>query len=68
VRNWDNTIATIPTYAPINDSFKNWRGMQESQGRYIKRTLYIDMSSITFCTAKMLGRFSRISTIADDMQ
>lgn len=68
VRNWDKTITTIPTYALINDSFKNWRGMQESQGRRIKRALYIDMSSITFCTAQMLERFSRILTIADYME
>jgi miniconductance mechanosensitive channel len=68
VRNWDNTITTIPTYALINDSFKNWRGMQESQGRRIKRAVYIDMSSITFCTPEMLERFSRIGTIADYMQ
>jgi miniconductance mechanosensitive channel len=68
VRNWDNTITTIPTYALINDSFKNWRGMQESQGRRIKRAIYIDMSTIAFCTHEMLERFSRISTIADYMQ
>jgi miniconductance mechanosensitive channel len=47
VRNWDNTITTIPTYALINDSFKNWRGMQESGGRRIKRALHVDMSSIS---------------------
>lgn len=68
VRNWDKTITTIPTYALINDSFKNWRGMQESQGRRIKRAIYIDMSSITFCTPEMIARFSRIGTIADYMQ
>lgn len=64
VRNWDNTITTIPTYALINDSFKNWRGMQESNGRRIKRAIYIDMGSITFCTPDMLNRFSQINTIA----
>lgn len=68
VRNWDNTITTIPTYALINDSFKNWRGMQESQGRRIKRAIYIDMSSICFCTPEMIARFSRIGTITDYMQ
>lgn len=68
VRNWDNTITTIPTYALINDSFKNWRGMQESQGRRIMRSIYIDMNSIMFCTPEMLGRFSRINYIADYMQ
>jgi miniconductance mechanosensitive channel len=68
VRNWDNTITTIPTYALINDSFKNWRGMQESQGRRIKRAIYIDMNTIDFCTPEMVERFSKIRYIADYMQ
>nr|MBL0716244.1 mechanosensitive ion channel [Desulfobacterales bacterium] len=68
VRNWDNTITTIPTYALINDAFKNWRGMQESQGRRIKRAIYIDMNAIRFCTPAMLARFAGIGTIADYMQ
>jgi miniconductance mechanosensitive channel len=68
VRNWDNTITTIPTYALINDSFKNWRGMQESGGRRIKRALHIDMNSIRFCTPDMVERFGRIRYIADYMQ
>jgi len=68
VQNWDNTITTIPTYALINDSFKNWRGMQESQGRRIMRSIYIDMNSIAFCTPEMLERFSLINDIADYMQ
>jgi miniconductance mechanosensitive channel len=68
VRNFDNTITTIPTYALINDSFKNWRGMQESQGRRIKRAIYIDMNTIDFCTPEMVERFSKIRYIADYMQ
>ena len=68
VRNWDKTITTIPTYALINDSFKNWRGMQESQGRRIKRSIYIDMNTITFCTPRMLERFATIRYISDYMQ
>jgi miniconductance mechanosensitive channel len=68
VRNWDKTITTIPTYALINDSFKNWRGMQESQGRRIKRAIYIDMHTIAFCTPEMLARFSKIRYIADYME
>jgi miniconductance mechanosensitive channel len=68
VRNWDNTITTIPTYALINDSFKNWRGMQESQGRRIKRAIYIDMNSIQFCSSEMLERFSRIHYITEYMR
>lgn len=50
VRNWDNTILSIPTYALMSDSFKNWRGMQESGGRRIKRSLNIDVSSVHFLT------------------
>ncbi len=68
VCNWDKTITTIPTYALINDSFKNWRGMQESGGRRIMRSLYVDMSTIRFCTPEMLARFSKIRYIADYMQ
>ncbi|MBW2599592.1 MAG: mechanosensitive ion channel [Deltaproteobacteria bacterium] len=63
VRNWDQTIITIPTYAMISDSFKNWRGMTESGGRRIKRAFYIDMTSIMFCTEEMLDRFSRFQHI-----
>ncbi|CAM3091925.1 mechanosensitive ion channel family protein [Vibrio ordalii] len=50
VQNWDKTITTIPTYALISDSFKNWKGMQESGGRRIKRSVLIDANSIHFLT------------------
>ena len=49
VQNWDKTITTIPTYSLISHSFRNWRGMEESGGRRIKRAFYIDMTSIKFC-------------------
>ncbi len=68
VRNWDKTITTIPTYALINDSFKNWRGMQESPGRRIKRAIHIDMNSIKFCNSQMLERFVKIRYIAEYIQ
>lgn len=48
VRNWDNTVTTIPTYALISDSFKNWKGMTDSGGRRIKRSVRLDTSSIHF--------------------
>ena len=48
VRNWDQTISTIPPYALITESFTNWRGMKESGGRRIKRSVSIDMKSIHF--------------------
>ncbi|MBM9512711.1 mechanosensitive ion channel family protein [Desulfogranum marinum] len=65
VQNWDKTISTIPTYAVVSNSFKNWRGMSESGGRRIKRALNIDIHSIRFCDEQMLDRFSNISLIAD---
>jgi len=65
VQNWDKTIATIPTYALISDSFKNWRGMSESGGRRIKRAIYIDMSSVKFCTEEMLEKFKKIKYISE---
>ncbi len=65
VQNWDKTISTIPTYALVSNSFKNWREMSESSGRRIKRALNIDIHSIRFCDEQMLDRFSKISMIAD---
>lgn len=59
VRNWDKTITTIPTYALISDSFINWRGMSESGGRRIKRSVLINTSSIRFLDEEMLERLMR---------
>ena len=63
VQNWDKTIITIPTYSLISDSFQNWKGMEESGGRRIKRAVYIDMNSIRFCTPEMLNRFRKIQVL-----
>lgn len=60
VQNWDKTITTIPTYALISDSFKNWRGMHSSGGRRIKRSINIDLRSIQFADEELLERFKRI--------
>ncbi len=65
VQNWDKTVTTIPTYALISESFKNWRGMQLSGGRRIKRSVYIDINTIKFCTEEMIERFSKIRYIAE---
>ncbi|MFO7615572.1 MAG: mechanosensitive ion channel [Bacteroidales bacterium] len=65
VQNWDNTITTIPTYTLVSDSYKNWRGMQESGARRIKRHILIDLSSIKFCTAEMLERFSKYEYVSE---
>jgi miniconductance mechanosensitive channel len=65
IRNFDKTITTIPTQALINDSFKNWRGMQETGGRRIKRAIHIDLGSVKFCDEDMLTRFSQVQYISD---
>ncbi|MBO7267996.1 MAG: mechanosensitive ion channel [Bacteroidaceae bacterium] len=57
VQNWDKTITTIPPYALVSDSFQNWRGMRESGGRRVKRSVYIDMRSISFCTEEQMTEF-----------
>jgi len=65
VQNWDKTITTIPTYALISDAFKNWRGMEESGGRRIKRSIAIDMTTVRICDAAMIERFRRFAYISD---
>lgn len=65
VRNWDNTITTIPPYLLVSDSFQNWRGMTESGGRRVKRSVNIDMNSVRFCTPQMLDKYRRIKLLAD---
>ena len=59
VQNWDKTITTIPPYALVSDSFQNWRGMKESGGRRVKRSVYIDMRSIAFCTEEQMAEFAK---------
>ncbi len=68
VQNFDKTICTIPTYALISESFRNWRGMSESGGRRIKRAISIDMNSVRFCTEEMLARYTRIRYIAEHVE
>ena len=63
IKNWDNTNTTIPTTAFTSESFKNWRGMEESDGRRIKRAVFIKISSISFCNEKMLEKFRKINLI-----
>lgn len=65
VQNWDKTIATIPTYALVAESFSNWKGMEESGGRRIKRAVNIDMASVKFCDSDMLNRFEKFEIIRD---
>ena len=56
IQNWDNTISTVPPYTLVNTTFKNWRGMQESGGRQVDKTIKLDMDTIRFCTDEMLTR------------
>ncbi|GLX70523.1 mechanosensitive ion channel family protein [Paenibacillus glycanilyticus] len=65
VQNFDKTITTIPSYALISDSFINWRGMQDAGGRRIKRSVYIDMNSIGFCTPEAIEKFKKIHVLSD---
>lgn len=65
VRNWDNTIITIPPYLLVSDSFQNWQGMRESGGRRVKRSINIDMSSVRFCTPEMLAKYRKIQLLKD---
>ncbi len=65
VQNWDKTITTIPTHRLISDSFKNWRGMSESGGRRIKRSILFDLSSIRFLTEEEVDKFKRFKLLKD---
>lgn len=68
VSNWDKTITTVPTYSFVSDSFKNWRGMQESGGRRIKRAIKIKISSVRFCDDEMLSRYAKIELVREYIQ
>jgi miniconductance mechanosensitive channel len=63
VQNFDNTITTIPTSSMVTNQFTNWRGMTESDGRRIMRSITIDTKSVKFCTPEMLERFKKIERV-----
>ncbi len=63
VQNWDHTISTVPTYALVSESFTNWRGMQESEGRRIKRAVNIDMKSVKFLDEEMIKKLQKIQIL-----
>jgi miniconductance mechanosensitive channel len=65
VQNWDKTIATIPTYALVSESFNNWKGMEESGGRRIKRSINIDMKSVGFLDQDQIEKFRKYYLLAD---
>ena len=65
IQNWDKTISIIPTHKLIDSAFRNWRGMSESGGRRIKRSLFIDMNSIRLCTEEILEKFTHFELLKD---
>ncbi len=67
VQNWDKTISTIPAYALLSEGFKNWRGMSESGGRRIKRSIYIDMNSVRFCDDGLLEQIGNIQALKEQL-
>ena len=68
IQNWDKTISVVPTNKLVESSFKNWRGMSESGGRRIKRSILIDLNSIKFCDEQLLNKFKGISLIENYIQ
>lgn len=68
VQNWDMTISTLPTYSLTNEAVRNWRGMEDSGGRRIKRAIYINIHSVKLCTSEMLEKFSKIRYIEKYIQ
>ena len=65
VQNWDNTITTIPTYNLVSNPFTNWRGMSESGGRRIARTINIDVNTIRYCTPEMIEKYKHYGLVKD---
>lgn len=68
VQNFDNTISTIPPYNLVNSSFQNWRGMVESGGRRVMKSIYLDLNKIKFCTPEMLDTFRKEIPLLADYQ
>jgi miniconductance mechanosensitive channel len=65
VQNWDKTITVIPTYKLLEDPFRNWRGMEESGGRRIKRAIHVDLNTVRFCDREMLERFKNVPLVKE---
>jgi len=65
IQNWDKTISVIPTHKLVDSSFKNWKGMSDSGGRRIKRSIKIDMNSVKFCTDEMIEKYRKFNILSD---
>lgn len=68
IRNWDETISTVPPYTLVNNSFQNWRGMQESGGRQVNKNIYLDMTTLKFCTPEDLDAIRKNVPLMADYQ
>ena len=68
VRNWDNTISTIPPYTLVSSTFKNWRGMAESDGRRVDKRIFLDLCSLEFCTDDMIADIRKNVPLMADYQ
>ncbi|MCL3852369.1 mechanosensitive ion channel family protein [Parabacteroides leei] len=68
IQNFDNTISTIPPYTLVNNSFQNWRGMVESGGRRVMKSIFLDLNTIKFCTPEMLDTFRKEIPLLADYQ
>lgn len=68
IRNWDETISTVPPYTLVNNSFQNWRGMQESGGRRVNKNIYLDMTTLKFCTSEDLDAIRKNVPLMADYQ
>ena len=68
VKNWDNTFTVIPTYKIVDVAFKNFRGMEESGGRMLSRSVQFDVHSIKFCDLSLLERLGKYDLVADDVR
>lgn len=68
IQNWDKTITSLPTYSLVSESVTNWIGMQESGGRRIQRSVFIDMTGIRFCDQKFVGNIAQLPVIRSYMK
>lgn len=68
VRNWDNTITTIPPYTLVSTPFKNWRGMQESGGRRVDKMIYLDITTVKICTPDMVNNIRKDIPLMKDLK
>lgn len=68
IRNWDETISTVPPYTLVNNSFQNWRGMQESGGCRVNKNIYLDMTTLKFCTPEDLDAIRKNVPLMADYQ